>query len=114
MTALDAAQVLELRDRLNAWLEGPRAPQDRYDLQATLRGVFAQEGPLPALEHEWMFSPALAARYVQTHEQRLTGERKPRYSPHHVRCQFVKDGIRCRKGEGHENLPHDSAHEEPM
>lgn len=102
---LDAVQAQELRDALNRFLEGTRADGDRFDLPLFLAGQAAVEAPQASV-HEWLYSPALALQYTRTHARHLS---EP---PQHVRCQYVKDGLRCRKGEGHERMPGDSGHEE--
>lgn len=109
---LDSMQVRELAQRLETWLSSGPGESERFDLDTTLQGMLA---PLPTIgPDDWVFSPARAARYVQTYEQRLDSNRKPKDSPHHVRCQFVNGaGVRCRKGEGHENMPSQGAHEAP-
>jgi hypothetical protein len=99
---LDASQVSELRDRLNRWLENPDGTS--FNIHREI-GAIVGVPQMPA--REWHFSPFEASRYVQQHA------RKEKDVPHHVRCQFVKDGIRCRKGEGHERMPNDTGHEEP-
>lgn len=115
---LNARQALELKQRLDVWLESDRYTNSVFDLTTTLKAVVgeAESPPVDAYvdaTDTWVLSPVLAARYSQTHEQQLNSERKPKEPPHWMRCQFVKSRVRCRKGEGHERHPNDSGHEEP-
>jgi hypothetical protein len=57
---------------------------------------------------EWVFDPVAANLDARTHT------RPPGAPPHWVRCDFVRDGVRCTKGSGHENGVGKAAeHEEP-
>jgi hypothetical protein len=57
----------------------------------------------------WIEDIRAADRHAQTHAKR------EKYPPHWVRCNFVRAGIRCCKGAGHERVPNlkIAAHEEP-
>lgn len=60
---------------------------------------------------EWREDPEAALKYARTHNP-------PRYPltvpPHWLRCNFVTQaGERCRKGQGHESVPNEAAHELP-
>lgn len=58
--------------------------------------------------HDWVFDPIAANQYARTHA------RPPSAPPHWVRCDFVRNGIRCVKGSGHENgVGKQVEHEEP-
>jgi hypothetical protein len=57
---------------------------------------------------DWVYDPVAASLYART------VARKSNYPPHWVRCDFVKDGVRCVKGNGHEYVVGKAAeHEEP-
>ena len=56
----------------------------------------------------WVDDLAAATRYVQTHEQVLTSDRKPKYPPHWYRCTYMRNGVRCTRLEGLH-----TEHEEP-
>lgn len=47
-------------------------------------------------EADWVYDPVGASRDARTHS------RPKNAPPHWVRCDFVRDGVRCVKGEGHE------------
>lgn len=47
-------------------------------------------------ESDWVYDPVEASKSAQTHS------RPKNAPPHWVRCDFVRDGVRCVKGEGHE------------
>jgi hypothetical protein len=50
---------------------------------------------------EWVEDWEAADKYAQTHARKLS---EP---PHHVRCNFMKDGVRCVRGAGHpSSIPH--------
>ena len=51
---------------------------------------------------EWREDPIMATTYARTHP------RDKNAPPHWLRCDFVRDGARCVKGEGH-----DKEHEAP-
>lgn len=55
---------------------------------------------------EWAEDEAAAHRHALTHARQL------KYPPHWVRCNFMRNGIRCCKGEGHEKGAN-KEHEEP-
>lgn len=44
----------------------------------------------------WVYDPVAASKDSRTHS------RPKNAPPHWVRCDFVRDGVRCVKGEGHE------------
>lgn len=100
--SLTLTQASELRDSLNRFLEAQEP--GLFDIQQALADILGVPG-VPA--HQWGYHPSAALAYVRTHA------RQENVPPHHVRCQWVKDGIRCRKGEGHEHRPGDAGHEEP-
>jgi len=57
---------------------------------------------------DWVYDPVAANLDARVNS------RKPNYPPHWVRCDFVKDGVRCVKGNGHERGVGKAAeHEEP-
>lgn len=57
---------------------------------------------------EWVFDPIGANGYASMHP------REPKYPPHWVRCDFMRDGVRCAKGSGHEKgVGKQAEHEEP-
>lgn len=63
---------------------------------------------------EWTYDPVASAQYARTHEPLYNSERKYRHPPHHLRCDFMKDGVRCVKGSGHEHgVGAAREHEEP-
>lgn len=101
---LTVAQACELRDSLNRWLESFSGLQAHFDINTALAQIIGVPELAP---HQWVYHPSAALAYVRTHA------RAPNVPPQHVRCQWVKDSIRCRKGEGHERMPGDSGHEEP-
>lgn len=47
-------------------------------------------------EADWVYDPVTASKDARTHS------RPKNAPPHWVRCDFVRDGVRCVKGEGHE------------
>lgn len=47
-------------------------------------------------EAQWVYDPVVASKDSRTHS------RPKNAPPHWVRCDFVRDGVRCIKGEGHE------------
>jgi hypothetical protein len=55
-----------------------------------------QPAPLPPLP-VWTYDPKAATDYARTHAY------QPGLPPHWHRCDFMKDGVRCAKGSGHEN-----------
>jgi hypothetical protein len=60
------------------------------------------------MSSDWVFDPMVADEYTRTHA------RPSNLPPHWVRCDFVRDGIRCAKGSGHEHGVGKAAeHEEP-
>lgn len=66
------------------------------------------------VEPVWMEDHEGANLYAQTYEPVYTSERKYRYPPHHLRCNFMRAGIRCAKGEGHHHgVGPNAEHEEP-
>lgn len=46
---------------------------------------------------EWLLDPRAAEVYAQTHAKDL------RHPPHWLRCDFVRERIRCVRGSGHEH-----------
>ena len=58
---------------------------------------------------EWTYDPVAATRYATTHPY-VQG-----LPPHWHRCDFMRDGVRCCKGSGHERSGTGKAaeHEEP-
>lgn len=59
-------------------------------------------------EAPWVLDPAGATRYATTHpyQQGLP--------PHWHRCDYMRDGVRCAKGSGHETkLGKAAEHEAP-
>lgn len=47
-------------------------------------------------EVDWIYDPVAANKDARTHV-------RPKHAPPHwVRCDFVRNGVRCVKGEGHE------------
>lgn len=57
---------------------------------------------------DWQHDPIAANQYARTHARDI------KHPPHWVRCDFVRDGIRCCKGSGHENgVGTQAQHEEP-
>jgi hypothetical protein len=55
---------------------------------------------------EWTRDPAGARLYAQTHSPKSYPLPHP---PHWLRCEFMRDGVRCVKGDGHAG----NDHEEP-
>ncbi len=56
----------------------------------------------------WEFDPQGANQYARTHARALN------HPPHWVRCDFMRNGVRCVKGAGHEQgVGKQAEHEEP-
>lgn len=63
--------------------------------------------PVPA-EPAWVLDPVGATRYATTHSYQQG------LPPHWHRCDYMRDGVRCAKGSGHETKSGKAAeHEAP-
>lgn len=63
--------------------------------------------PLPPLS-VWTHDSKAADQYARTHPY------QPGLPPHWHRCDYMKDGVRCAKGSGHEaGVGKQAEHEEP-
>lgn len=69
---------------------------------------FANFPPAAPISAEWVFDPMGANAYARTHAREL------KYPPHWVRCDFMRNGVRCCKGADHHKGTGKAAeHEEP-
>jgi hypothetical protein len=64
-----------------------------------MHGIALVRAPVPELPTGWVLDPAGARKHAEAYT------RLSKYPPHHLRCQFMQQGLRCVKGDGHERQP---------
>ena len=86
----DPDLVGELAERLHETRKG------LYQSAVNNSGLSDTELQKKLDEADWIYDPVTASKDARTHS------RPKNAPPHWVRCDFVRDGVRCVKGEGHE------------